>query len=75
MLEPHVKTNDKTKTMEYNVFFNIFKSINIVIISSAIRIASSAPDFNFTHCRVIDMVRLTIYSINGDHWGLCGPHD
>ena len=74
MHEPFLRTNNKTKKMKYDVFFNIFKSINIVIISSAIRIASSAPDFNFTHCRVIDMVRLTIYSINGGHWGLCGPH-
>ena len=53
MLEPHVKTNDKTKTMAYNVFFNFFKSINIAIISSAMRSASSAPGLNFTTCREI----------------------
>ena len=35
MPEPYLKTNGKTKTMKYDVFFNIFKSINIVIMSSA----------------------------------------
>ena len=53
MPELYLKTNGKTKTMKYDVFFNIFKSINIVINSSAMRIVSTAPDFNFTHCRVI----------------------
>ena len=53
MPEPYLKTNVKTKTMKYDMFFNFFKSINIVIISSAMNIASAAPDFNFTHCRVI----------------------
>ena len=53
MHESHLKTNNKTKTMGYSVFFNVFKSINVVVISSATRFASTAPNFNFTRCRVI----------------------